>query len=94
MFRKDEKTNKRFIKLSLKELFLAVREHSVSMQRMLLFYICMLLVSGTGILVLVLYMLGSFTESGKNLKRSLDVQLKNSVSEADERFGCTDIINL
>ena len=83
MFRKDEKTNKRFIKLSLKEVFLAVREHSVSMQRMLLFYICMLLVAGTGILVLVLYMLGSFTESGKNLKRSLDVQLKNSVSEAD-----------
>lgn len=87
MFQKNEKTNKRFIKLSLKELFLAVREHSVSMQRMLLFYICMLLVAGTGILVLVLYMLGSFTESGKNLKRSLDVQLKNSVSEADERFG-------
>ena len=87
MFRLIRKESKSKRKMSVPELVAAARKHSISMQRKLLLYLCMLVTVVTCILAVILFTAGSFAESGKGFKQSIEVQLKNSVREIEERLG-------
>ena len=81
MFRLIRKESKSKRKMSVPELVAAAGKHSISMQRKLLLYLCMLVTVVTCILAVILFTAGSFAESGKGFKQSIEVQLKNSVRE-------------
>ena len=85
MFRLKRKESKR--KMSVSELFVEAGKHSIPMQRKLLLYLCILVTVVTCILAIILFTVGSFAESGKGFKQSIEVQLKNSVKEIEERLG-------
>lgn len=73
--------------MSVAELVAVAGKHSITMQRRLLLYLCILVIVVTGILAVILFTVGSFVESGKGFKQSIDIQLKNSKKEIEERLG-------
>lgn len=87
MFRLKRKESDTKRRMSVAELVAVAGKHSITMQRRLLLYLCILVIVVTGILAVILFTVGSFVESGKVFKQSIDIQLKNSKKEIEERLG-------
>ena len=87
MFHLRGKKPKSKKKMSVTELVAVAGKHSTSMQKRLLLYLCILVLVVTCILAIILFTVGSFAESGKGFKQSIELQLKNSVKEIEERLG-------
>ena len=87
MFRLKRKESDTKRRMSVAELVAVAGKHSITMQRRLLLYLCILVIVVTGILAVILFTVGSFVESGKGFKQSIDIQLKNSKKEIEERLG-------
>ena len=70
--------------LSVKQLLKGLKAQSGSMRRKLLFYMCLLVLTGIGIFILILMAMGVFKEGRQNFGQSLTLQLKNSEKDVRE----------
>ena len=70
--------------LSVKQLLKGLKAQSGSMRRKLLFYMCLLVLTGIGIFILILMAMGVFKEGRQNFEQSLTLQLKNSEKDVRE----------
>lgn len=69
------------------QLLRALNAQSSSMRGKLLLYLCCLIFISSGILLLLLLGMGVFTESGRSLRQTLEVQLRNRSREMQERLA-------
>lgn len=73
-------------KLSLYEILRGINRQSRSMRSKLMVYLCCLVLSGTGILLMMLVASGVFSESGRQIEQNLQVHLQNQKRDIKERM--------
>lgn len=78
-----EQEKRRFSPL---ELMKSINYQSRSMRGKLMLYMCFLVLAGTGILLLMLTAAGVFSESGRRLEQSLQLQLKNQKKDLKDKM--------
>lgn len=73
-------------KLSLYEILRGINRQSRSMRSKLMVYLCCLVLSGTGILLMMLVASGVFSESERQIEQNLQVHLQNQKRDIKERM--------
>ncbi|MFC2584563.1 MAG: LuxR family transcriptional regulator, partial [Lachnoanaerobaculum saburreum] len=88
MTEKEDKNRSETIrqKLSLYEILRGINRQSRSMRSKLMVYLCCLVLSGTGILLMMLVASGVFSESGRQIEQNLQVHLQNQKRDIKERM--------
>lgn len=88
MTEKEDKNRPETIrqKLSLYEILRGINRQSRSMRSKLMVYLCCLVLSGTGILLMMLVASGVFSESGRQIEQNLQVHLQNQKRDIKERM--------
>ena len=84
--KKDSKSEQKKKRFSFLELLSGINHQSKSMRGKLMLYLCCLVLGGTGILLLMLTAAGVFSESGRRLEQSLQLQLENQKKDLKDRM--------
>lgn len=68
------------------ELLKSINYQSKSMRGKLMLYLCSLVLAGTGVLLLMMTAAGVFSESGRRLEQTLQLQLENQKKDLKDRM--------